>query len=67
MPREKPCFRVNAQRLREVFPEKELLTSSDLAKFCGICIRTARKKFDLNRKKRFISIEDAARLMSESV
>lgn len=66
MGREKPCFRANAQRIREVFPGKELLTSYDVAQFCGICTRTANKIFGFSRKKRYLSVEDVARIMSAS-
>ena len=66
MPREKPCFRINAQRIREVYPGKEFLTSCDVAKLCGICTRTANKIFGFSRNNRYLSVEDVARIMSAS-
>ena len=47
MPREKPLFRDNIERLDKVFPNQELLRGVDVAKFLGIDARTARKRFSI--------------------
>lgn len=44
MPREKECFRDNLVRLDERFPDKELLTKSDVASFLGISSRTLTRR-----------------------
>lgn len=66
MPREKPCFRANAQRIREVYPGKEFLICKEVAKLCGICDRTAAKMFGFGRYRKYLSVEDVARIMSAS-
>ena len=45
MPKEKELFRDNLQILNEVFPDKFLLTSTDVEKFTGLERHTIKKKF----------------------
>lgn len=66
MPREKPCARANAARIREVIPGKEILFAADVVKFTGLDIKTVKKIFGFNKKQRFLSVEDVARIMSAS-
>lgn len=64
MSREKPCFRANAQRIREIYPGKEFLRCHEVAKMLGVCSRTAAKKFGFSRRNTYLSVEDVARIMS---
>lgn len=59
---EKPSYRDNLERIKEKYPNKELLTTKDVADFCGIDIRTAKKRFDLT--KNYISVATLARALS---
>lgn len=45
MPREKPLFRSNLDRLDEKYPNKESLTYADLADFFGYSYRSAFRKW----------------------
>ena len=53
MPREKEDYRANIERLNEVFPDKDALTASDIARFLGIDRRTVTddKHFNKNFTK----------------
>lgn len=42
MPREKESYRDNLERLNERYPDKELLTVTDVANFLGICRQRAK-------------------------
>ena len=48
MPREKPSYRDNLERLNEVFPDKELLNKTEVGNFLGIHRKTAGKWFSFN-------------------
>ena len=43
MPREKPAYRDNLERLDEAFPGKEMLTQSDVCRFTGRNHQTVKK------------------------
>ncbi|MEE1219541.1 MAG: hypothetical protein U0L20_06430 [Ruminococcus sp.] len=45
MPREKPMFRVNLDRLDARYPNKEALSYSDIADFFGYSYRSASRKW----------------------
>ena len=62
MPREKPAYRDNVERIKEMFPDKELLKPGDVAKFAGCSVRTVRRRFDLS--KGYISVASLAREIS---
>ncbi len=50
MPREKPLFRDNLERLDASFPEKEWLGLSDIKKYTGIKDnRTVYKRFGITK------------------
>jgi hypothetical protein len=48
MPREKPSYRDNLERLNERFPNRELLNKSEVGDFLGIHRKTAAKWFSFN-------------------
>jgi len=62
MPLEKPSYRDNLERIKEKYPGKEYLRMIDVAKFCGIDWRTAKKRFEF--KDNCISVAKLAREMS---
>ena len=62
MPLEKPAYRDNIERIKDVFPNKELLNLKEVAMFCGIDVKTARKLFDM--KNNYISVAKLARELS---
>lgn len=49
MARELPEYRDNYEALCEKFPEKMLLTAVEVAAYCGIDPRTARKRYEIGR------------------
>lgn len=49
MPRELPDYRDNYEALREFFPTRMLLTAKDVAAYCGIDQRTARRRYEIGR------------------
>ena len=62
MPREKPAYRDNLERISERFPNKEMLTVKDVSAFCGLNIKTVKKLFEF--KNNYISVAKLAREMS---
>lgn len=62
MPREKPTFRDNLERLDQRFPNKELLSIKDVISFTGMCYRTVISRFDF--QDRYISKANLARALS---
>lgn len=60
---EKKGFRDNVERIKAMFPDKELLTKSDVVRFCGINYRTVVKMFPFT-KQGFISVATLARELS---
>lgn len=51
MAREKELYRPYLERLDQVFPDRELLTISDVAKFCGISRQRAKDDFPFEKRK----------------
>lgn len=49
MAREKEGFRANMERLNEVFPGKEMLQKTDIARFEGHQVRTVSKRYRFNQ------------------
>lgn len=45
MPREKETYRMNLERICEAFPNKEMLTATEIARFWGKDVRTVKKAF----------------------
>ena len=62
MPREKPNFRDQLERIDKAFPGKEILSRKDVAQFTGICYSNINKHFKLNRG--LITKVELARQMS---
>lgn len=59
---EKPSYRDNIERIKEFFPDKELLNIKNVAEFCGLNRRTVLELFDFT--KGYISVAKLAREMS---
>ena len=49
MPREKPAFRDNLDRLDEAFPDRELLSVTEVARYLGKSSQTVAKRFPFRR------------------
>ena len=47
VPREKPLYRDNLERLDAAFPGRELIRKSEIAGWLGISKTTLRERFDL--------------------
>lgn len=62
MSREKEGFRDNMERLNEFFPNKELLSVTDVVKFTGRDRRTVTRFFSF--RNNFISKVEVARTLS---
>lgn len=62
MPREKELFRDNLQILNERFPDKFLLTSTEVVEFTGLERHTIKKKFKFDG--RYITKTQLARDLS---
>lgn len=62
MPLEKPSYRDNVERIKAVFPDKELLNKKEVAAFCGIDVKTVKKLFEM--KNNYISVAKLARELS---
>jgi hypothetical protein len=62
MPREKPAYRDNIERIKLMFPDKEVLSIKDVQKFSGLDYRTVKKLFDM--PKNYISVAKLARELS---
>ena len=52
MSREKKYFRDMLERIKEVFPDKEMLSIKEVADFVGCDARTAKKSFSFNERNR---------------
>ena len=64
IPREREGFRDNLARLQEAFPDKELLTVSDVARYVGADRSTVRRWYKFNATTHRISKVDLARAIS---
>ncbi len=64
MPREKPSYRDNLEMIVSRFPDKTLLTVTDVAQFCGVSRAVAKKLFSFDAPKNYISVAKLAREMS---
>lgn len=62
MAREKASYRDNLERITARFPDKEMLTITDVCAFCGLDYRTAKKLFEFTNN--YISVAKLARQMS---
>ena len=62
MPREPESYRDNIERIKIMFPDKELLKPGYVAKFTGYSVRTLHRKF--NMSKGYISVAALARAIS---
>ena len=63
MPKEKESYRDNLERIDAAFPDKEMLTITDVSVYIGMCRRVTKKMFSFNRFN-FISKATLAREMS---
>lgn len=66
MPMEREAYRDNLERLKEQFPDKELLRIGEVQKFTGLSYRSVRDRFkeEFKRGKGYISIATLARRLS---
>ena len=64
MPREKETFRDQLMRLDERFPDKELLSKTDVAAYTGLNRKTCATKFDFDKRTNRISKTVLARALS---
>ncbi|MBQ2663142.1 MAG: hypothetical protein IJH36_03160 [Clostridia bacterium] len=62
MAREKPSYRDNLERIKEMFPTKELLRVGEVVEFTGLSRWTVRKMFEFNNG--YISVAKLARAIS---
>lgn len=62
MAREKPSYRDNIERIKEMFPTKELLRVGEVAQFTGLSRWTVTKLFEFTDG--YISVAKLARAMS---
>lgn len=62
MPREKEAFCDNPERIKEKYPDKEMLTIGEAEKYTGLCRKTVKKMFTF--KNNCISAVTLAREMS---
>jgi len=62
MPRETEYYRDNLESLREYFGSKHLLSTKDVARYCGISAPTARSRFEIGSNG--ISLPTLARKLS---
>ena len=63
MAREKEAFRDNLQRLKEAFPNKEILNASEVARWAGMSRETVIKHYGIEKNKG-ISVATLARKLS---
>ena len=63
MPREKASYRDNLERIKEMYPDKEMLSLQEASKFIGLDWRTVKKMFPFNKFNK-ISVATLAREMS---
>lgn len=49
MAREKELMRDNLARIKEKFPDKELLRVCEVADYLGVCAKTVRKRYTFDR------------------
>jgi AraC-like DNA-binding protein len=66
MPREKPLFRENLDRLDVKFPDKEVLQYADIAQYLGVSKSTVQRHFkkEYNKKLHGISKSVVASALS---
>ena len=64
MPREKECYRQHLERLDEKFPNRELLTQLEVAKYTGLCRQTVKKRYPFDKNTKRISKVVLARELS---
>ena len=62
MPRERPAYRDNLERLNTAFPARDMLSVTDVVKFTGRNYRTVKRHFPF--KNNYISKAETARTLS---
>ena len=62
MSREREGYRDQLERICTVYPDREMLTLNEVAKFCNVCTRTAKSWFSFNRSN-MISVVTLAKEM----
>lgn len=65
MPRERPLFRVNLDRLDEKFPDSEVLSYQQIADYINKSLSTVKRKFTYNKKIGGVAKATVARALSE--
>lgn len=58
---EHPAYRDNLERVCNAFPDKEMLTVSEVSRFTGLDRKTVRKRFSM--RQWYISVACLARQM----
>ena len=61
--REKAAYRDNVERIKVMFPDKELLCVKDVVRFTGLSINTVKKVFKF-MDGHYISVATLARALS---
>lgn len=63
MPKERPDYRDNLERLDAAFPRREMIRKGELAKWLGVSVRTLARIYDLGGGQ-YVTKVRAAREMS---
>ena len=64
MSREKVAFRDLLERLDSAFPQREMLSASDIAKFEGAGRETIKRRYRFNKDKRLLKVDYAHQALS---
>jgi hypothetical protein len=59
---ENEIYQRNVERIKQAYPDKEFLTQADVAKFCGIDVKTVVKYFPFKQNR--ISVASLANHLS---
>lgn len=62
MPREKEAYRLNVERIKEMYPNKEWLSINEVCKFLGRDYQTVKKRVKFNDN--FVSVATLASQLS---
>lgn len=66
MSREKATYEDNIRRIKDIYPEKEMLNPNEVSRFTGLDVRTCKEIFPFRifGKTRYISVATLARTIS---
>lgn len=62
MPREKEAYRLNIERIKEIYPDKEWLSIKDVCEFLGKDYQTVKKRIRFNDN--YVSVATLASQLS---